>query len=47
MFSDFSVTECFWVNFKLVIMGLTLVFGLLNLPIVMKHQTTDEEPKPE
>ena len=46
-FADFSVTEGFWVNFKLVIMGLTLVFGLLNLPIVMKHQTTDEEPKPE
>ena len=46
-FADFSVTEGFWVNFKLVIMGLTLVFGLLNLPIVMKYQTTDEEPKPE
>ena len=45
--ADFSVTEGFWVNFKLVVMGLTLVFGLFNLPILMKHQTTDEAAKPE
>lgn len=45
--ADFSVTEGFWVNFKLVVMGLTLVFGLLNFPILMKHQTTDEAAKSE
>lgn len=46
-FSDFSVTEGFWVNFKLVVMGLSVGFAMLNLPIVMKHQKTEETPKTE
>lgn len=44
-FADFSVTEGFWVNFKLVVMGLSLAFAMANLPIVMKHQRTDDRPE--
>lgn len=41
-FSDFNITEGVWVNFKLVVMGLSLVFAMINLPLVMKNQ-----PKPD
>lgn len=41
-FADFTITEGLWVNFKLVVMGLSLVFALANLPLVLKHQRPDD-----
>tara|TARA_R110002072_G_C7834958_1_gene524499 strand:+ start:228 stop:887 length:660 start_codon:yes stop_codon:yes gene_type:complete len=42
----FEISEAVWVNFKLVVMGLSLVFALLNLPIVLKHQRDDTPADP-
>ena len=42
----FEITEGTWVNFKLVVMGLSMVFALLNLPILLKHQRDDTPSGP-
>lgn len=45
-FSGVEFTEGLWVSFKGVVMVLSVVFALINLPIVLKHQKQDEADTP-
>ncbi len=37
-FAEFSISEAFWANAKLGVMALSLVFALLQMPLLLKYQ---------
>lgn len=42
-FAEFSITESFWANAKLGVMALSLVFALLQMPLLLKYQAVPED----
>ncbi len=42
-FAEFSISESFWANAKLGVMALSLVFAMLQMPLLMKYQRTESE----
>lgn len=42
-FDGVEFTEGLWVTFKGVVMVLSVIFALINIPIVLKHQKKDED----
>ncbi|MES2444689.1 MAG: septation protein IspZ [Pseudomonadota bacterium] len=37
-------SQDFWLGFKLVVIGLTIVFALVNIPMLMRHGLQIDEP---
>lgn len=46
-FADFSISESFWANAKLGVMALSLVFALLQMPLLLKHQPVADDENEE
>ncbi|WP_339746071.1 septation protein IspZ [uncultured Maricaulis sp.] len=42
-FAEFSISESFWANAKLGVMALSLVFAMLQMPLLMKYQRAEGE----
>lgn len=42
-FAEFSISESFWANAKLGVMALSLVFAMLQMPLLMKYQRVEGE----
>jgi intracellular septation protein len=47
-FAEFSISEAFWANAKIGVMALSLVFALLQMPLLLKYQRgTDDDVVPD
>ncbi len=42
-FAELSISESFWANAKLGVMALSLVFAMLQMPLLMKYQRVEAE----
>ena len=43
-FADLEISEAFWANAKLGVMVLSVLFAMLQMPLVMKYQKTNDTP---